>query len=375
MPSDINDSPSAKDQAVIKHAPELLLVVFVHGFKGTDQTFGEFPERLQHILTESTNDVIVECMVFPAYETKGELNEAVVRFADWLTTLTVEREVASGGGAGKANIVLCGHSMGGLLVADTLLEFFNTRPAKTCPLWPKIIACISFDTPFLGIHPHVFKNSVTKAAEYASAAQTVGSAVFGAFAGFGANKAATAAAPPQRAAPSTSATGSGWAKWAAPAAYAVGGAILAGAAAGSAYYKREELNTSFTWATDHMKYVGNLWDEAALTKRVEALINVEKEAGVTFRAFYTHIPATPPFSVARLFVVLPKRASPQFSYFLPAKNSLAPDELQAHTGMFGAKTNDGYYELGLSVAKIIRESLQSARGSSGDFIHEKPTST
>ena len=36
---------------------------------------------------------------------------AVERFADWLTTLTVEREVASGtgGGAGKAKIVLCGH--------------------------------------------------------------------------------------------------------------------------------------------------------------------------------------------------------------------------------------------------------------------------
>lgn len=32
-----------------------------------------------------------------------------MRFADWLTTLTVEREVASGGGAGKAKIVLCGH--------------------------------------------------------------------------------------------------------------------------------------------------------------------------------------------------------------------------------------------------------------------------
>lgn len=37
--------------------------------------------------------------------------------------------------------------MGGLLIADTLLEFVNTRPDKECPLWPKIIACIAFDTP------------------------------------------------------------------------------------------------------------------------------------------------------------------------------------------------------------------------------------
>jgi hypothetical protein len=37
--------------------------------------------------------------------------EAVDRFAEWLTKLTVEKEVANGmgGGAGKAKIVLCGH--------------------------------------------------------------------------------------------------------------------------------------------------------------------------------------------------------------------------------------------------------------------------
>ena len=38
-------------------------------------------------------------------------DKAVERFADWLTTLTVEREVAhgAGGGAGKAKLILCGH--------------------------------------------------------------------------------------------------------------------------------------------------------------------------------------------------------------------------------------------------------------------------
>lgn len=40
-------------------------------------------------------------------------NVAVEHFADWLTTLTIEKEVAhgSGGGAGKAKIVLCGHRL------------------------------------------------------------------------------------------------------------------------------------------------------------------------------------------------------------------------------------------------------------------------
>lgn len=49
-------------------ATDLLLVVFVHGFKGTDETFGAFPKRLQHILTETIAQVSVECIVFPAYE-------------------------------------------------------------------------------------------------------------------------------------------------------------------------------------------------------------------------------------------------------------------------------------------------------------------
>lgn len=38
-------------------------------------------------------------------------------------------------------------SMGGLLAADALAEFVNTRPDKHAPLWPNIVACIAYDTP------------------------------------------------------------------------------------------------------------------------------------------------------------------------------------------------------------------------------------
>jgi len=47
---------------------ELLLAVFIHGFKGTDTSFEEFPQRLQHLLSESVQPMQVECVVFPAYE-------------------------------------------------------------------------------------------------------------------------------------------------------------------------------------------------------------------------------------------------------------------------------------------------------------------
>lgn len=68
-------------------------------------------------------------------------------------------------------------------------------------------------------------------------------------------------------------------------------------------------------------------------------------------------------------MVLPTKNSKAFSYFTPASNSLAPDELQAHTGMFTAKTNDGYYGLGLETSKIIREAVNIGRG----LIEDKET--
>jgi hypothetical protein len=136
---------------------------------------------------------------------------------------------------------------------------------------------------YLGLHPYVFKNTVTKAAEYASTAQTVGSAIFGALAGLGAKKATTSVTPSHPITPDDQSNAAGWMKWAAPAAYTFGGAVLAGAAAGGAYYKREDINVGFAWATDHMKYVGNLWDEEALKRRLNDLVDAEEQEGALFR--------------------------------------------------------------------------------------------
>jgi len=131
---------------------------------------------------------------------------------------------------------------------------------------------------YLGLNPFIVKNTVTKFAEYANTATTIGSALAGSFAGFTAQKAATAPAAP------AAGSSSSWGKWG-TAAFAVGGAVLAGAAAGGAYYKKDDLTQGLTWATDHLKYVGNLWDEAVLAKRVEDLVDIENEHGVIFRMF------------------------------------------------------------------------------------------
>lgn len=63
-PVDTKENPLA----VVKSIKDVLLVIFIHGFKGTDETFANFPERLQHILAETIPNTVVECTVFPAYE-------------------------------------------------------------------------------------------------------------------------------------------------------------------------------------------------------------------------------------------------------------------------------------------------------------------
>ena len=53
---------------------ELVLIIFIHGFKGTDSTFHKFPDRLEGVLAEAVPDVKVECIVFPAYEVRCEIH-------------------------------------------------------------------------------------------------------------------------------------------------------------------------------------------------------------------------------------------------------------------------------------------------------------
>lgn len=69
-------------------------------------------------------------------------------------------------------------------------------------------------------------------------------------------------------------------------------------------------------------------------------------------------------------MILPKASSPYVSHFLQAPNSIAGDEVEAHTGIFDGKTNDGYYELGLITAQLIRDVMISRRSGVEDTIKE-----
>ncbi|KAI5288975.1 hypothetical protein KEM52_000961 [Ascosphaera acerosa] len=60
-----------------------LLLVFVHGFRGGDDTFGSFPRHLRSLVSRRLPDVRVLAQVYPQYETKGELADCVSRFRNW----------------------------------------------------------------------------------------------------------------------------------------------------------------------------------------------------------------------------------------------------------------------------------------------------
>ena len=139
---------------------------------------------------------------------------------------------------------------------------------------------------YLGLHPHVFKNSATKAFGTASNVGKAATDIWSAINDYTKSSAPAASKPPAGllTAPDSAPTSGagGWAKWA-PVAYAAGGALLAGAAAGTAYYRRNDISVSYNYLQDHMKYVGNLWEEKAMEERLVAILEAEERHNVVFR--------------------------------------------------------------------------------------------
>ena len=110
-----------------------------------------------------------------------------------------------------------------------------------------------------------------------------------------------------------------WSKWASKstAAYGIGGALLSGAIAGTAYYKRNDLGAGYGWATDHLKYVGTLWDEATLRARLAALAKMNNELGIVFKTYVVF-----ENTVLRVSLMLPVCISDFIPFFHPTLHSI-----------------------------------------------------
>lgn len=244
--------------------------------------------------------------------------------------------------------ILIGHSMGGIVAAETLLTITSDspvsqfrsdstdplpstaahtqqttsksaqtdtqkasrpstpQPASTSFMFPYIQGILAFDTPYLGIAPGVVAHGAEQHYKSASSAYNAISEVAGVL-GYGSssNKKNTARSSQQQqadqklltqgaeamSASMTNATGDaaavpGWQKWGKYAMFAgAAGAVAAGGAA--AYLKRDTITQGWSFIGSHLEFVGCLAKGEELKSRLERIVNLNKERGIGFADLIT----------------------------------------------------------------------------------------
>ena len=332
-----------------------LLLVFIHGFKGSDHTFENFPTDLRALLAHTLPKIDIVTLQYPQYETRGDLRECVARFKEWyvgvaddgqhkadddqrrLQNKVIDLEVANRTPSPtvdpSVHVILCGHSMGGIVAAETLLSVArdepvpssyandttnNTRsrptssskqPTNLAPphedegrsssappqepsrlFFPYIQAIVAFDTPYLGISPGVLAHGAEEHLNHASSAYKAYGTASELF-GWGSPRSGSPAPIANASskalpAPDASTSGGGWGKWGKYAAFGGAAAAIAGAA-GAAYLSRNQIAQGLNWAGSHLEFVGVLAKGADLQKRVESVVELSRTHGVGFADFYT----------------------------------------------------------------------------------------
>ncbi|CAG8639303.1 2021_t:CDS:2, partial [Dentiscutata heterogama] len=306
-----------------------------------DNTFMDFPGRLQHLLTSSKPGLDTESIVYPQYETRGDLNKAVDLFCTWLELKVKECEEKINSLDKKSNVWICliGHSMGGILAAETILKYASQKD----PIPPKIIGLFAFDTPYYGVHERVFSKAtlerVSSVAQQVSSTYSLLSTVATA-AGVMTN-AATKKTPATTATATKSSSYLGLGTW--------GLAALAGAAlvGGAVYMQKDNVSKGVEWLGSHLEFVGILWKPEELKQRLENLIKIPD---LTFHCFYTQIPPNETFYSPRTFIVLPP---PEMLSYFSSTICVSKDEIEAHCYMFDPEQNHYYFDLGHVCAKRI----------------------
>ena len=234
----------------------------------------------------------------------------------------------------SVHTILIGHSMGGLVAAETFLLVSSEQPLPTTSsamnpetpnfpsnttmasatstshpnpeagkqgdtkvpfLFPHLQGVLAFDTPFLGLAPSMVAHGLEGGGKMASSAWDTASEVAGVF-GWG-NKSepnlgkATSA---RRALPAPDpnidvAAVPRWQSWGKYAMYAGAvGAVAAGGAA-AVYSQREKISAGWGWAQSHLLFVGSLVKVEESKKRIANLENATKERGSGCANIYTRL--------------------------------------------------------------------------------------
>lgn len=89
-----------------------LLVVYIHGFMGNNSSFRSFPAHVHSFLKELLAEThVIHTKIYPRYKTYKSIEVACENFSNWLAPHESR----------NTDVVLVGHSMGGLLAAEVVL--------------------------------------------------------------------------------------------------------------------------------------------------------------------------------------------------------------------------------------------------------------
>ncbi|CAG7935797.1 unnamed protein product [Penicillium nalgiovense] len=117
-----------------------LLLIYIHGFMGSEASFLDLPLHVHDLLTVSLAEShVVYTRMYPRYKSQGEMQVAVNQFSAWLSPHEAD----------DLDVILLGHSLGGILAADVARLRQDGKPKH------RILGVAGFDVPFLGIHPRV----------------------------------------------------------------------------------------------------------------------------------------------------------------------------------------------------------------------------
>lgn len=121
-----------------------LLIIYIHGFLGNDQSFRSFPAHVHALLANFLAEShVIHSKIYPRYKTYRSVGVARDNFSEWLRPHE----------SPNTDVVLVGHSMGGILAADVVLMVRQLNSLYTWILLnsttaqPKSIWFIPFQAP------------------------------------------------------------------------------------------------------------------------------------------------------------------------------------------------------------------------------------
>ncbi|KAE9572261.1 hypothetical protein CGMCC3_g11678 [Colletotrichum fructicola] len=378
-----------------------LLLCFIHGFKGNDDTFREFPDDLKRVVTKQLPDHRVESIVYPKYETKGELAEATEAFLAWLKeqVMEVRKSTVEKPWPPKdreVGVILVAHSMGGFVAADALFLAVNERahanPSEDDPIFPPIQGILTFDTPYNGLARSMFVygafSNYQKVSSVFNVMTALSAAAPASLARLGTRRAATSAV-------ASTARNPGWKTWQLVAVRTgTVGAIAAGGVAayvnreaimnglknlnkesvkegyrqsidalgqGLAYINRGNVGRSFAWLSDHFTFVGALLKQKELNRRLERMGALK---GVGIHDFYASLGENGYwqggyFVPERTFCAVPEESHAAYPLFSRQVLRKVDDEVQAHMSLFDPEKNEDYEKMTDKAADLVIEWFNS----------------